>query len=404
MVSSGQYDGFGDIGKELKKTAMASAIATLALPISSVATAGIMGYITSRAYSFFGGDMNGYASYSRNMATTAWCIAGGLILLFYLAILTYKLRTYKALKDIGERHGNADISALGKHWLVELIMMVATAPLYAVTGIYFVARNSMPYIIYTSASPALLLVDWFAMVLTGMYTVVDGFKKWAPVGQMLTSYKGRAGMQYLTTSQGVGFAIFIISHYPMAYLLVAIAAVGTCAGGSYNPGCSTFSTMGGLLIPVGIASGILTLIATVNHIKGLFRVGNALIDLEEGRVTASPTSGGYYRPQSAPYSAPSDYSAQSSGGGYQHGTWNAPRYSQSMQPMKPVEPVRPVTPSRPAYRDTSAVEAGWQVGNTAAASAATPGPVRGTGRCRNCQAALPPNEDIQFCPYCGANQ
>ncbi len=401
MASSAQYAGFGDTGKQLKDTAFASAVATLVLPLATLATMIIMSFAASRGYYYYGTDYEAAAAYTDGCLIAAYCIIGGLILLFYLAILNYKIRTFKSLKNLGEQHGNADISALAKHWFVELILMVATAPLFAVSGIAILVNNFVSYSSNAPWRPVLLLVNWFAMALSGMYSVIDGYKKWQPVGQMLTSYKGRAGMQFLTTSQGVGLAILIISHYAMIYLLEAIAGYSTCSGSYSGSGyCSILSTMFGFLFPVGAVCGILTLITTVNQIKGLFRVGNAFIDLEEGRVSAAPGSS-YYRRQAAayPYSTaspynnqnnypPSNYNAPATGGGYQS-AWNQPHYSQALQPMQPVSPA---PQSQPAYRDTSAIEA------------SAPATARGTGRCKSCHAALPPEEDVQFCPYCGAVQ
>jgi hypothetical protein len=409
MVSLTQYAGFGDTGKQLKDTAFASAVATLVLPLSTLATVIIMSFVASRGYYYFGMDYEAASAFTEGCFIAVFCIIGGLILLFYLALLNYKIRTFKSLKNLGEQSGNADISALAKHWFIELILMVAVAPLFAVTGIVIVVNNFVSYSSYAPWRPVLLLANWFAMALTGMYSVVDGFKKWQPVGQLLTSYKGRAGMQFLTTSQGVGLAILIISHYAMVYLLSATASYGTCGFGSYSGFCSMLSTMFGFLFPAGVASGILTLIATVNHIKGLFRVGNAFIDLEEGRVSASPyartpSSGTYPRQQQSypygtesPYNARDSYSAPAAGSGYQSGTWNAPHYTQSLQPMQPVSPA---PQNQPASRDTSAIEAEWEIEKGAGASSAT---AQGTARCKNCQAALPPNEEVIFCPYCGSS-
>jgi hypothetical protein len=135
MASSGQYNGFGDIGKALKSTALVSAIATLVLPLGTAGTFIVMGFITSGAYSYFGYGNPAYDEFARGTSIASYCIIGGLACLFFLASLSYRIRTFKALKDIGERHNNADITALGKHWFVELIMMVITAPLYVVTAI-----------------------------------------------------------------------------------------------------------------------------------------------------------------------------------------------------------------------------------------------------------------------------
>ncbi len=399
MVSLAQYAGFGDTGRALKNTAFAQAVATLVLPLATVATFFIMGFASSRGSYIYGGDYIAYSAYSRGCAIAAFCVIGGLILLFYLAILNYKIRTFKSLKSLGEQHNNADISALAKHQFVELIMMLATAPLYAVTGILVVASGFSSISFATNWRAVLLLVNWFAVAITGMYSLVDGHKKWQPVGQMLTSYKGRAGVQFQSTSQGVGFAILIISHYVLVYLLTASTSPCGYPYGSYY--CSMLSIMGSILGLVGAVTGILTLITSVNHIKGFFRIGNAFIDMEEGRVSQSPYAGSsYYRQQSSPslYGTPSSYNPPAAGGGYQHGTWNAPRYSPTMQPM---QPVNPAPQSQPGYRDTSAVEAGWDMNNGAATSQ---GAAQSPKRCRSCQAALPPNEDIQFCPYCGANQ
>jgi len=411
MASLSQYAGFGDMGKKLKDAAFAMALSTLVLPLSTVGTFIIMTLVASRAYYYFGGDYDAMQAYTRGCFIASFCIVGGLYLLFYLANLNYKIRAFKALKSAGEQSGNLDVSALAKHWFIELVLMVATAPLYAVTGIYFVVRSFLPYSVPLSNSPYLLLLgNWFAIVISVMYSVVDGNKKWEPVGQLFTSFKGRTGMQYMRNSQGVGLAICIISHYAMAFLIYAASTVASCTGGGYPspPYCSMIYYMGGILIPVGIASGILTLVGTVNHIKGLFRVGNALIDLEEGRSSPSPYDGSsYYRRQVAlhgqsPYGAQTPYNAPATGGGYQGGSWNAPRYSQSLQPMQPVDPVRQAPPSQSSYRDTSAVEAGWNVASSAPSGT---GSTPAGRRCTNCQAALPPDEgDIQFCPYCGSRQ
>ncbi|MBN2150317.1 MAG: zinc ribbon domain-containing protein [Candidatus Lokiarchaeota archaeon] len=389
MVTSPQYVGFGNMGKSIKDTAFAMALGTLVLPLATAGSFILMSFIGSRYYSIYGPEA------LTGSMIAAYCIVGGLALLFYLASINYRIRTYKAMKEAGQQSGNSDVSALAKHWFVELVMTVATAPLYAVTGITLVARACMPYSIpYSPAVPLLLLANWFAMVFTGMYSVVDGNKKWEPVGLLLTSYKGRAGMQYLRSSQGVGFAIFVISHYAMAFLIATLATAGTCSSYPYGSYCTPYMTMGGILFPIGVATAILTLVGMVNHIKGLFRVGNTLIDLEEGRASPSPYGAAaygtsYYRPQASPYGvgygAPAyggAYGAPSAaGGGYQHGTWDAPRYSQ------------------PGSRDTGAVDAGWNVG---ASAAVQPGPAREKGRCSNCHASLPESEDVTFCPYCGS--
>jgi hypothetical protein len=396
MVSLAQYAGFGDTGKELKNVALASAIATLVLPLSTVGTFIIMGISTSSMYSYFHGDYMAYSAFSRGTLIAAFCIVGALIFLFYLAILNYKIRAFKSLKNLGERHGNADISTLAKHQFVELVLTLITSPLYAVTAILIVESSFMSIPVTTPWRPVLLLFNCIAMAITGMYSLVDGFKKWHPVWQMLTSYKGRAGIQYQTTSQGVGLAIIIISHYVMAYFLTA--ASSPCSY-SYSGYCSFLYTMAGILVPVGIVIGILTLITAVNHIKGFFRVGNAFIDLEEGRMATAPYGGTHYHPpQVEPYSIPGNYPA-ATGGGYQHSTWNAPRYSQAMQPMNPVEQVMPVVPSQPAYRDTKAIDAGWQIDGGVSAR---PAESTASKRCKGCQAVLPETEDVAFCPYCGA--
>ncbi|MEX2716478.1 MAG: hypothetical protein Q6353_010325 [Candidatus Sigynarchaeum springense] len=410
MAALSQYNGFGDMGKKLKDAAFTMALSTLILPLSTVGTFIITLLISSRAYYYVGGDYDARTAFVNGCFIAGFCIVGGLYLLFYLANLNYKIRAFKAMKNAGEQSGNPDVSALAKHWFIELVLMVATGPLYAVTGIFLVARYFLPYSIPSTAAPPLLLLgNWFAMVISLMYSVVDGNKKWEPVGQMFTSFKGRTGMQYMRNSQGVGLAICIISHYAMIYLIYIASTVVPCTSGGYPPSyCSAVYPMTGILVPVGIASGILTLVGMVNHIKGLFRVGNTLIDLEEGRSSPSPHDGSsYYRRQvalygSSPYGAQNAYSSPATGGGYQGGAWNAPRYSRSLQPMQPVEPVRQATPSQASYRDTSVIDAKWTVdGSTSEGT----GSISGGKRCTNCQAALPTDEgNIQFCPYCGSKQ
>jgi hypothetical protein len=398
MDSSAQYAGFSDAGKKLKNVAMASAIATLVLPISLPVTFILMSLITSRAYSYFYGDWDAYYAFQENCMIAAWCIYVGIVIFFFLVILNYRIRAYKAFIIAGEQNSNTDMAALAKHDFIKLVMTLIVAPLYAVTFFVFMASAFSPAIMSNSdAKASLLLGNWFATVIVGMYNVVDGFKKWEPIGSMLPSYKGKVGMSLLNASSGVGLAIFIISHYVLAYLLVAVVLAGACTGGSYFSYCSTFFTMGGILVPVGIVTGILTLIAVINHIKGLFRVGNVFIDLEEGRANASPYHGTHYQStQIATYNTPLNQNAPGTGSGYQHGTWNAPRYSQSMQPMQPVEPV---SPTEIPYRDTRAIEAGWQIDAGARAMPAAPPAPK---RCKGCQAVLPETEDMAFCPYCGA--
>lgn len=407
MDPSTRYAGFGDAGNKIKGMALNSAIATLVIPLSWIGIFIIASFIVSAARPYFGSDYVAYNAYSSNAFILSSCILGGVIALFFLAITMSKVKMVKTMMIAGEQSVHAGISSLAKHYRVELVLSAIIAPLFAVTAILFLASGVDPY------SPAsrppgraiLLLVNCVVMMVAGMYSVIDGFKKWEPFGQVLTSYKGRTGISYLKASFSVGLAIFIMAHFFMTYFLMASIYGHACPGSiyPYPPACSVLSIMVYIFFPVAIACGIMTLIGVINHIKGLFRVGNTFIDLEAGTMVPSSYSSGYYRPvHAASYNAQPAHLAPASnppvtGDGYQHGTWNAPRYTASLQPVQLVQPIEPATPA-PTVQPSTTNQV-WSIDSLASSLIA---PIGVTRRCKRCQATLPESEDVAFCPYCGA--
>jgi fumarate reductase subunit C len=363
---------------------LVSIIATLVLSIGFPAIFFITTGIVSQLSPLFQDNEESYYVFQDKCLIGAWIINGALVGFSFIVMFLYRNRAYNSVKMIGERNENADLLALGKHYFNDQLLGIISAPLLIVTAFIFLINGFSPInIIPTQTGALLLLANWFTMVPSGMYSMIDGRKKWEQAGQLFSSTKGKVGMQHLHKSYTSGLAVFIIAHYALVYLVFLAIFGGMCTGGGSTSSavCSGLAIVDWMHFPMVILCGIMTLFSVINHVKGFFRVGNALIELENDKIALSPRdTNNNHQSKVDTYSTP-NYVRTSLESGYQHSTWNAPGYRVMIQPMQLVEPVA-------RYSDGDATKA-----------RVSP---RIQMRCDGCRAILPEAEDVAFCPYCGA--